>query len=71
MTYWTLLWITMVGGQFNGETTFIAYPSMQACEAATSAVGSALPYDYNLRCAETGVASSSMRPKARPALEGL
>ena len=65
MTYWTLLWITMVGGQFDGGQTFVAYPSMQACEAATSAIGDTLPYDYTLKCKQTEVASASMKPKRR------
>lgn len=69
MTYWTILWVTMLGGAFDGDQFFMVYPSLETCQAATSAVGSTLPYDYNLRCAETGAASSSMRPKARP--EGL
>lgn len=65
MTYWTILWITMIGGPFDGDQTFIAYPSLATCEAAISTVGSTLTYDYTLRCAETGVASASMRPKPR------
>lgn len=69
MTYWTILWVTMISGAFDGDQFFMVYPSLETCRAATHGVGDTLPYDYRLRCAETGVPSSSIRPKARP--EGL
>lgn len=69
MAYWTILWVTMMSGAFDGDRFFLVYPSLQACETATSEVSDTLPYDHSLRCAETGVLSSSIRPKARP--EGL
>jgi len=34
MTYWTVMWITIMGGMLDGETTSVAYPSLDSCEAA-------------------------------------
>ncbi len=69
MTYWTVMWITILGGPYDGQGSFVAYPSLETCEAALSAVGDTLPYDHNLLCEETPTPSASMRPKRRP--EGL
>lgn len=69
MTYWTVMWITMLGGPYDGQGSFVVYPSLETCEAALSAVGDTLPYDHNLFCEETYTLSASMRPKRRP--EGL
>lgn len=69
MTYWTVMWITMLGGVYDGQGSFIVYPSLETCEAALSAVGDTLPYDHNLLCEETTTLSGSIRPKRRP--EGL
>lgn len=65
MTYWTILWITMSGGAFDGDRFFMVFPSLETCEAATSAVGDTLPYDHFMSCKETGIAATSIRPKAR------
>lgn len=69
MTYWTVMWITMLGGPYDGQGSFIVYPSLETCEAALSAVGDTLSYDHNLLCEETTTLSASIRPKRRP--EGL
>ena len=72
MAFWTVMWITMLGGPYNpddGPVSAIIYPSLASCRAALSAVGDTLPYDHNLLCEETTTLSSSMRPKRRP--EGL
>jgi hypothetical protein len=63
------MWITILGGPYDGQGSFVAYPSLETCEAALSAVGDTLPYDHNLLCEETPTPSASMRPKRRP--EGL
>lgn len=69
MTYWTIMWITALGGVIDGNVTALVYPSLETCEAALSAVGDTLPYDHNLLCEETHTLSGSIRPKRRP--EGL
>lgn len=69
MTYWTILWITFLGGPFDGESGFMAYPSLETCEKALNVVSDTLPYDHNITCEETGVASSSPRPKRNPRYE--
>ena len=66
MTYWTVLWITMLGGPFDGERTGILYSSEAACLAAHTLVGSTLNYDHQIACVETDRASGSIRPKRRP-----
>lgn len=67
MTYWTVMWITMLSGEYDGfGFGAVVYPSLETCEAALSAVGDTLPYDHNLLCEETTTPSSSMRPKPNP-----
>jgi hypothetical protein len=66
MTYWTVMWITMLGGPYDGQGSFVVYPSLETCEAALSAVGDTLPYDHNLFCEETYTLSASMRPQPNP-----
>lgn len=69
MTYWTILWVTLLGGPYDGEQTFMVYPSIETCEASLSAVGDTLPYDYQIECEVTDVLSSSLRPKRSPRYE--
>ena len=69
MEYWTIMWITALGGMIDGNVTALVYPSLETCEAALSTVSDTLLYDHNMICEETEVASSSIRPKRRP--EGL
>jgi hypothetical protein len=66
MEYWTVLWITMLGGAFDGQGSFIVYPSLASCEAALMTVGDTLPYDHNLLCEEMTTPSASMRPQPNP-----
>lgn len=66
MTYWTIMWITILGGPFDGQGSFVAYPSLASCKAALSSVGDTLPYDHNLLCEETTTPSSSLRPQPNP-----
>ena len=65
MTYWTVLWITILSGPLDGAVTGIIYPSLEACEAATRQVSQTLSYDHSLDCEESTTASSSIRPKNR------
>ena len=69
MTYWAIMWITILGTDLDAETTAIAYQSLASCEAAINAVTDTLEYDYSVICEETLVPSSSIRPQPRP--EGL
>ena len=69
MTYWTILWITALGGPFDGDVSYMVYPSLETCEAATATISATLPYDHTIQCEETTMLSSSLRPKPRP--EGL
>ena len=66
MTYWTVMLITVLGGYMDGATVVIPYPDLAACKAALTPVSSTLPYDHNLICEETTVASASIRPMPRP-----
>jgi hypothetical protein len=66
MEYWTIMWITALGGMIDGNVTALVYPSLASCEAALSAVSDTLPYDHNMLCEETTKASSSLRPKPNP-----
>lgn len=66
MEYWTIMWITMLGGAFDGQGSFIVYPSLASCEAALMTVGDTLPYDHNLLCEKTTTPSASMRPQPNP-----
>lgn len=69
MTYWTILWITFLGGPYNGEQSFMVYPSAEECGRAVSIVSSTLPYDHIMECKQTDVLSSSLRPKRNPRYE--
>ena len=69
MEFWAIMWITMMGGMLDGETTSVAYPSLDACEAALTPVSNTLPYDHSIVCEETALASGSIQPQQRP--EGL
>lgn len=69
MTFWTILWVTALGGLYDGQSAFLVYPSLEACENALMPISDTLPYEHNLICEETPTPSSSLRPKRRP--EGL
>ena len=66
MTYWTIMWITILGGPHDGQGSFVAYKSLETCEAALMTVSDTLHYDHNLLCEETPTPSSSMRPQPNP-----
>lgn len=69
MEYWTVLWITVLSGPLDGSTSGLIYPSLEACEAATTTISNTLTYDHSLVCEETITLSASIRPMPRP--EGL
>jgi hypothetical protein len=69
MTYWTILWITFLGGPFDGEVTFLAYPSEQSCLDAQTTVSDTLPYDHNIKCEVSDMPSSLIRPRRNPRYE--
>ena len=67
MEFWTVLWITVLGGPIDGSTSGLLYPSLDACEAAIAPVTATFDYDYNVICEETTTPSSApMRPKRNP-----
>lgn len=66
MEYVTLLMITVLSGPVDGSTSGLIYNSFAECEAAINAVTDTLSYDYKVRCEETDIPSSSIRPKLRP-----
>lgn len=66
MQYWTVLWITVLGGDFDGARFGMLYETFAACEAATGAVSSTLSYDHSLECEQSLAISASIRPRARP-----
>ena len=68
-TFWTILWVTALGGPYDSESAFLVYPSLEACEAALTPVSDTLPYDHNMICEETEMPSSSIRPKRNPRYE--
>lgn len=69
MKFWTILWITALGGPYDGESAYMVYPSLDACEEATTVISGTLPYSHNIICEETTVLSSSLRPKRNPRYE--
>jgi len=69
MTYWTIMWITVLGGYLDGTVLAVPYETLEQCEAALQPISNTLPYDHNMLCEETPTPSASIRPKRRP--EGL
>lgn len=69
MTFFTVLWVTVLSGTYEGQRTGLVYGSLAACEAATSVVSRTLDYDHSMECEETATLSHSPRPRRRP--EGL
>lgn len=65
MTYWTALLITILSGPLDNTTTAIAYPSLEACEAALQPISAMLPYDHSMICEESTTVATSIRPKNR------
>lgn len=69
MEYWTILWITILGGPLDGEAGYMVYASYDECFAAHKIVSDTFSYDHQIECEVTDVPSSSIRPMPRP--EGL
>lgn len=66
MTFWTILWITVLGGDVDGLTYPILYKSEADCVSASAVVSDTLKYDHSMECVVSEIPSSSPRPKARP-----
>jgi len=68
MTYFTILWIAIIGGPLQGYETSVIFASAEACEAQRPVIAEMLmgEYDFLLACEETEVESGSIRPKRRP-----
>jgi hypothetical protein len=66
MKFWTVLFVTTLGGPFDGEVSYMVYPSMEACETAAAVISQTLPYDHKMECEATTMQSSSIRPKRNP-----
>lgn len=66
MTFHTILIITALSGPLDGHRSYLLFPSLERCEAATRAVSEVLAYDHSLACVETLTASASIRPVRNP-----
>jgi hypothetical protein len=66
MTYWTVLWITILSGPLHGSKSYLIYESKEQCVEAHWAVIATLPYDFMAKCEETDTLSNSVRPKPNP-----
>lgn len=63
MTFWTVLVITMLNGDYM---SYVVYPSEEACNAARNIVSDTLHYDHKITCIVSEIASGSVRPRPRP-----
>lgn len=70
MTYWTILWVTILAGPLDGTVYGIPYQSQQACAEATRTVSATLDYDHNMVCETMDKASVSLMPKRNPIYSG-
>jgi hypothetical protein len=66
MAHWTILWITFLGGPFDGNQTGLLYRSEAECWAAHQTISDTLRYDHKVACEVTNTLSASPRPKRRP-----
>lgn len=66
MEYWTVMLITILGGDLDGAQTGLPFTSMAECEAATTQISATLSYDHNLGCVQTDTPSGSIRPERNP-----
>ena len=66
MTFWTVMWITILSGELDGVMYPIIYKTEADCNSARSIVGDTLDYDYKMDCYVSELPSGSIRPKARP-----
>lgn len=71
MTYWTVLWIVILGGPLDGTESGVVFKSAAECEAHRAAVADMLldQYDFMLDCEPSDMASGSIRPKRRGGVE--
>lgn len=68
MTYWTVLWITILSGPIEGTESGVVFRSLADCKARRAAVYEIVKdqYDFIIDCDESDLASGSIRPKRRP-----
>lgn len=67
--FWTILIITYSGALFDGQVSYVATPSQDACEEAMNIMYDVLHPkmpDIMIQCIETTTMSSSIRPMPRP-----
>lgn len=66
MTFWTVLWLTAIGGPLAGVEFAIPYKSEADCNTARVPVSETLHYDHKIECVVSDVASGSPHPLPRP-----
>jgi hypothetical protein len=66
MDFWTVMLITLLGGDLDGTQLALPFTSIEHCEASTDDIAAALGYDLSMICVESDTPSGSIRPKARP-----
>jgi len=66
MTYFTVMLITALSGPLADADMRLVYFSQDKCLLALNSVSNTLGYDHKIECIVTQVASSSIRPRARP-----
>jgi hypothetical protein len=66
MDFWTVMLITILGGDLDGTQLALPFTSIEHCEGATTQIAEALGQDLSMLCAESDTPSGSIRPKARP-----
>lgn len=66
MTFWTVLWITVIGGSADGVTFPVLFQTEADCNAARAMISDALKYDNAIECVPSEFPSNSPRPRHRP-----
>lgn len=69
MTYWTVMFITILSGPMEGQQMPLLYKSEALCIEATKQVSDSLSasYDHKIECVPSDTPSKSKRPKKRKA----
>ena len=66
MTFWTLMFITVIGGEMDGSQSYVLHRSMADCNAAISATSDTITYDHAMECVASDTPSGSIRPRQKP-----
>lgn len=69
MTYWTILLVTYLSGDFRGEASPLPIPDAAKCSAAIEPTFELLTSEAQqvmVQCVETQVPSGSIRPRKNP-----